>query len=160
MDLAPGQYVLVVADVNAFESAYGQGLPVAGRYSGSLSNGGERIQLCDAIGRIIEDFTYADNWYKITDGGGYSLTVVDVKADPNGLSSADRWRPSAHPGGSPGRRRLLRDSAALWQRRSRAWRGPPLSGWIARATPQNLAAGRLTPARRLTILTMLGSTGP
>jgi hypothetical protein len=49
------------------------------------------------------NFTYADTWFDITDGKGYSLTVVDVKADPSGLSSADRWRPSAHPGGSPGR---------------------------------------------------------
>ena len=103
MDLAPGRYVLVVADVNAFESAYGEGLPIAGRYTGSLSNAGERIQLCDALGGIIEDFTYADNWYKVTDGKGYSLTAVDVKADPSGLASAAYWRPSAHPGGSPGR---------------------------------------------------------
>ena len=102
-DLGPGQYVLVVADVNAFELAYGKGLPIAGRYSGSLSNAGERIQLCDAIGRIIVDFTYSDAWYGITDGGGYSLTVADVKADPGGLSSAGGWRPSAHVGGSPGR---------------------------------------------------------
>jgi hypothetical protein len=102
MDLGPGQFVLVVADVNAFESSYGRGLPVAGQYSGSLSNRGERVQLCDATGRIIADFTYADNWYTATDGGGYSLTVKDVKADPTSLSQKDGWRPSAHVGGSPG----------------------------------------------------------
>jgi len=103
MDLAPGQYVLVVGDVAAFESVYGKGLSVAGPYSGSLSNGREQIQLCDALGRIIVDFTYEDNWYALTDGQGYSLTVVDVKADPSGLSSAGPWRPSARKGGSPGR---------------------------------------------------------
>jgi hypothetical protein len=103
LDLAPGQFVLVVADVNAFESSYGRGLPVAGAYSGSLSNGGEHVQICDAIGRIIADFTYADNWYAATDGSGCSLTVKDVKADPAGLSQKEAWRPSAHVGGSPGR---------------------------------------------------------
>jgi len=103
VDLAPDQTLLVVADIDTFESAYGKGLPITGHYSGNLSNAGERIQLCDALGRIIMNFTYADTWFDITDGKGYSLTVVDVKADPSGLSSADRWRPSAHPGGSPGR---------------------------------------------------------
>jgi hypothetical protein len=103
MDLASGQYVLVVGDVAAFESVYGKGLSLAGQYSGSLSNGGEQIQLCDALGRIIADFTYEDKWYALTDGAGYSLTVVDVKADPSGLSSVGSWRPSAHTGGSPGR---------------------------------------------------------
>jgi hypothetical protein len=102
MDLGPGQFVLVVADVNAFESSYGPGLPVAGQYSGSLSNGGEHVQICDAMGRIIADFTYADNWYTATDGAGYSLTVKDVKLDPTSLSQKDGWRPSAHVGGSPG----------------------------------------------------------
>jgi hypothetical protein len=102
LDLAPGQYVLVVADKAAFESVYGKGLAVAGQYAGSLSNGGERIRLCDALGEVVEDFTYSDDWYHITDGDGFSLTVKDVKADPPGLSTAGAWRPSAHPGGTPG----------------------------------------------------------
>ena len=76
---------------------------MAGQYSGSLSNGGEQIRLCDALGRIIADFTYDDKWYPLTDGQGYSLTVLDVNADPSGLSSAGTWRPSARSGGSPGR---------------------------------------------------------
>jgi hypothetical protein len=103
MDLQPGAFVLVVADAKAFAAAYGIGLPVAGQYSSSLSNGGERIRLCDALGRPIADFVYSDRWYDITDGDGFSLTVKDVKADPAGLSSADAWRPSARAGGSPGR---------------------------------------------------------
>jgi hypothetical protein len=103
LDLAPGQYVLLVADKAAFESVYGKGLNVAGEYSGSLSNGGERLRLCDALGEVVEDFTYSDDWYGITDGDGFSLTVKDVKAGPAGLSTAGAWRPSAHPGGTPGR---------------------------------------------------------
>jgi hypothetical protein len=103
MDVAPGQYTLVVADASAFALTYGSGLPVAGQYVGSLSNSGERIKLRDSLGRTIEDFTYADNWYPTTDGGGYSLVVRDVKADPSTLSSPDAWRPSAHPGGTPGK---------------------------------------------------------
>jgi hypothetical protein len=103
VDLAPGQYVLVVKDVHAFEAKYGPGLPIAGQYVGTLSNAGEHVELQDAAGRIIESFEYRDNWYGITDGPGFSLTVKDpVHADPNALSSKDLWRPSAYTGGSPG----------------------------------------------------------
>ena len=90
-------------DVSAFESAYGKGLPVAGRYSGNLSNEGERIRLCDAIGRPIADFTYDDKWFDSTDGDGFSLCATDPSADPIGLSVAEYWQPSTSRGGSPGR---------------------------------------------------------
>jgi hypothetical protein len=103
MDLAPGQFCLAVSDVNAFESVYGKGLPVAGVYSGKLSNGGEQIKLCDAAGQTIEDFTYSGSWYDLADGQGFSLEVRDVKTDPKALSSKDSWRPSTHLGGTPGR---------------------------------------------------------
>jgi outer membrane protein len=36
----------------AFESKYSTGLPVAGQYTGSLSNGGERLTLLDAVGNV------------------------------------------------------------------------------------------------------------
>ncbi|MHC4642515.1 MAG: hypothetical protein ACYS32_12795, partial [Planctomycetota bacterium] len=31
----------------------------------------------DAIGRTILDFEYRDGWRTITDGGGFSLTIID-----------------------------------------------------------------------------------
>ncbi|MDI6451203.1 lamin tail domain-containing protein [Anaerobaca lacustris] len=101
VELAPGAYVLVAEDVAAFEAAYGAGLPVVGPYSGKLSNAGERIELRDATGAVIQSFTYRDDWYRITDGQGFSLTVKDP-AGSDSLDAKDAWRPSARAGGSPG----------------------------------------------------------
>ncbi|MBN2132607.1 MAG: lamin tail domain-containing protein [Sedimentisphaerales bacterium] len=101
--LGPDEYVLVVKDRDAFEARYGPELPVAGEYSGSLSNAGERIELLDAVGTTIHAFSYEDNWHKTTDGQGYSLTVTDPHGtDPNDLSDGAAWRPSLTLGGSPG----------------------------------------------------------
>jgi len=101
--LAPQAYCLVVKDTSLLETLYGTGLPIAGQYTGSLSNGGERIMLQDAAGRIIHNLRYEDNWYRNTDGDGYSLTVKQpVPADPNALADKASWRPSLRQGGSPG----------------------------------------------------------
>ena len=103
VDLAPGQYVLVVEDVNAFEARYGQGLPVAGRYLGKLANGGEQIELIDAAGTTIHDFGFRDGWRRPTDDEGFSLTIIDpTHADLDSWSSLDAWQPSSEPDGSPG----------------------------------------------------------
>jgi len=102
VELGPGQYALVVEDVNAFESRYGPGLPVAGEYSGKLNNAGERIELNDAIGRMILNFRYEDGWRSITDGDGFSLTIIDAaNPDLSSWDEKDSWRPSAYAGGSP-----------------------------------------------------------
>jgi hypothetical protein len=102
-DLAPGGYCLVVRDPAAFESRYGPGLPVAGRYAGSLNNAGERLELRDAVGTVIHSFRFEDDWFSQTDGHGYSLTLKDpATADPNALGDKTLWRASARPGGSPG----------------------------------------------------------
>jgi hypothetical protein len=101
--LAPKACTLVVKDVAAFVGRYGVDLPIAGQYTGSLSNAGERIELQDAAGRTIVDFTYSDDWYDLTDGMGYSLTVKNpAVTDPNSLSNKDSWRLSEVGGGSPG----------------------------------------------------------
>jgi hypothetical protein len=103
--LEPGKALLIVKDVNAFTAKYGQGLPIAGVYSGSLDNGGETLQLQDAAGKIIHEFSYSDNWYKATDGAGFSLTVkdpMDGGSLSNALGQKQAWRPSTRIGGSPG----------------------------------------------------------
>jgi len=103
-DLAAGGYCLVVKDLAAFQAKYGAGLPIVGQYAGSLANGGERLEVVDAAGMIIESFQYEDNWFKATDGQGYSLAVKNPKApDPRDLGDKNAWRPSTSIDGSPGR---------------------------------------------------------
>jgi len=100
--LLPGEYVLLVKNTVAFESVHGSGLPVAGEYTGSLDNAGERIRLEDPTGATILDFSYSDGWYPITDGVGFSLTIVDPTTDSGVWDAQDGWRASAVSGGSPG----------------------------------------------------------
>ena len=81
----------------SFEARYGKKLPVVGQYAGSLNNGGERIELLDAAGGIIQSFEYKDSWFDQTDGMGFSLTILDPQADGN---DPENWH-AATP--SPGR---------------------------------------------------------
>jgi hypothetical protein len=101
--LPVGGYCLLVKDIAAFEARYGTDLPVVGQYAGSLNNSGERIEFVDATGAVIQSFEYDDDWFDLTDGIGFSLTVRDPwTADARGLDSRSVWRPSAYSGGSPG----------------------------------------------------------
>jgi hypothetical protein len=103
VELEAGEYILVVKDTEAFAAQYGIGYQIAGQYSGSLNNAGERIELEDAAGQTIHNFRYRDGWYDITDGMGFSLTIKDpTVTDPNEWDSKSGWRPSADIGGSPG----------------------------------------------------------
>ncbi len=103
-ELAEGEYITLVKDPAVFMSRYPDFTgAMAGPFSGSLDNSGERIMLVDAVGRVIHDFRYRDDWYDITDGDGFSLTVRTPSVTPAGdwgLKSS--WRPSAMAGGSPG----------------------------------------------------------
>ena len=100
-DLEPGACVLVVKDVDAFAQAYAGDMPIGGQYSGSLSNGGERICLKDAVGQTIADFQYHDEWYPTSDGQGRSLEVQEPTALSD-LSDPEAWHASDHVGGTPG----------------------------------------------------------
>lgn len=99
--LAPGARVLVVKNVNAFSTRYGAGAPVAGQYTGYLDNNGGRLRLLDSANEEILDFRYEDRWHPMTDGLGFSLTVVDDAASPDAWERKDQWRPSGTFGGSP-----------------------------------------------------------
>jgi len=102
IELAPGETVVVVADLEAFEARYGTGLNVAGEFgSSSLSNEGDTIALVDAAGSVIHQFAYgpADGWPAEADGGGSTLEVVDVTGDYNDPAN---WAASTEQGGTPG----------------------------------------------------------
>ena len=100
-NLAPGGYVLVVRNLDAFASRYGANPNVAGAYVGILDNGGENLRLDDAVGEKIHDFSYDNAWYPITDGPGASLVIVNPAADWRTWDFATSWRPSAYDYGSP-----------------------------------------------------------
>jgi hypothetical protein len=108
IELAADEHIVVVGNQNVFTAKYGIpmqsiGINIAGQYSGRLNNVGERIELQDAIGRTILDFSYKDGWRSITDGEGFSLTIIDAtNSDLSSWDEKDSWRPSAYSGGSPG----------------------------------------------------------
>ncbi|MCA9217165.1 MAG: tandem-95 repeat protein, partial [Planctomycetales bacterium] len=102
MQLAAGDRVVIVEDISAFEARYGTTLPVAGQWSGRLSNNGETLTLLAGTEQIHQ-FAYDDAWHESTDGGGHSLEIVNVHAaDVAAWADAESWQPSTQIGGSPG----------------------------------------------------------
>ena len=100
--LDPGAFALVVRDQVVFEALYGVGLPILGEYQpDNLSNDGEHVELRDAAGNVIHEFTFSDAWFSATDGGGYSLVVRDEAADIGDWNTLAGWGISGDPAGNP-----------------------------------------------------------
>ncbi len=107
--LAPGEFVLVVRNREAFTSRYGAGLlhRIAGQYEGKLANEGENVRLVDLWNGAIAEFTYDDEagWPALADGEGHSLVPLEsaLPGEPHGsLRDPANWRASTERGGSPG----------------------------------------------------------
>ncbi|MGA2068975.1 MAG: lamin tail domain-containing protein, partial [Thermoguttaceae bacterium] len=121
--LAPGGYVLLVSDLQAFDFRHGSGLPVAGEYTGHQSNGGELMSLDQfgpadpATGYIpsyavdLVDYSDAAPWPTQPDGNGPALIRVhmaDYGNDPaNWMASGDG--PVTNVGGNAGAASLTLD---------------------------------------------------
>ncbi|MFQ6049373.1 MAG: hypothetical protein ACE5K7_08415, partial [Phycisphaerae bacterium] len=92
-------------DLDEFTAHYGSGSNVAGQYSGSLNNAGEKllVQLPDPLPLGISRFAYESFWYPTTDGGGYSLVIRDPAAPLFTWNQAAGWQVGSELGGSPGR---------------------------------------------------------
>ncbi|MCH2062689.1 MAG: Ig-like domain-containing protein [Roseibacillus sp.] len=103
MTLAPGEYAVVVSDTDVFQAVYGFGVNIAGEWSGRLDNDQDRLRLeIVALNAVVHDFTYRDSWYPSTDGGGYSLVIVDESANAGWWGERESWTAGAVGVGSPG----------------------------------------------------------
>ncbi|HEX2750321.1 MAG TPA: lamin tail domain-containing protein, partial [Verrucomicrobiales bacterium] len=105
--LAPGARLVIARDRAAFLSRYpgaSASLAAGAFLNGTaLDNSGEHLQLLDAGGGIIKDFTYDDRfpWPEAADGDGGSLVLIAPLTNPDHTLPAN-WRSSAAPGGNPG----------------------------------------------------------
>ncbi len=79
--IAAGGYLVVAKDAARFQLEYG--FAPAAVYTGSLSNGGEKITVKDAGAVEIDSVTYSDRdpWPTVTDGVGPSLELIDSSVD-------------------------------------------------------------------------------
>ena len=100
--LQPGQIIVLAssASPNSFAGQY-PGVTVFGYFQGTLSNGGERLALRDAAGRVIASVHYDDEngWPPAADGLGPSLEIVDPLDDPDAPAN---WQARLNAAGSPG----------------------------------------------------------
>ena len=100
--LGAGQFAVLVSNPTAFAAKY-PGVPIAGSYTGRLSNSGETLTLVHAVGTPIFNVNFSDSppWPQSADGSGFSLVPINpsLNADP---ADPANWRASSAPGGSPG----------------------------------------------------------
>ena len=98
--LPAGERLVIVSREETFRKRYGSKVAVAGEYQGNLSNGGERIEISNAAGVILE-FVFDDNppWPEAPDGDGFSLVLKSPNADP---TDSANWTVSQKVGGTPG----------------------------------------------------------
>ncbi len=102
----------MVEDRAAFEFRYGHGLPVAGAWSGGLSNQSETLTLLSYRDDVIQQFAYHDSdfWPGRADGTGSSLEVIRTAGN---YDDSDNWQPSVDFGGSPGRAGSVRPPVVI-----------------------------------------------
>ena len=104
--LDPGERVLIVCNLAAFQARYGVSYNnrIAGEYLPSrLDNAGERLHLVDALGNTIADFTYNDKhpWPTQSGFAGYSMVLKSTALPSPDYASAENWRSSTQLGGNP-----------------------------------------------------------
>ncbi|NQT89430.1 lamin tail domain-containing protein, partial [bacterium] len=103
LTVAAGEYILVVRNEAAFATRYDTtGMNIVDEFIGLLDNAGERVKIETDVGQQIHKFDYSENWYPITDAGGFSLSIVDENGDLRLWDKKVGWQPSWNGGGSPG----------------------------------------------------------
>jgi hypothetical protein len=113
VSIPAGGYLVVAANVSAFNSRYPGVANVVGGWTGRLSNSRDEIELEDASGNQVDLVEYADQgdwgvhirgglgweWTSPADGSGSSMELRQA-ALPN--DSGQNWLASTTAGGTPG----------------------------------------------------------
>ena len=110
-----GGYIVVAANVVAFQAAYPAVSNVVGGWTGSLSNSAEKIELRNAALVVRDTVSYADegdwalrvreatwngwDWQSLAKTGGRTLELRNAAVDNN---NGQNWGDSAAVGGTPG----------------------------------------------------------
>ena len=117
--LGAGQYLVVAADVNVFMAKHPGVTNVVGGWTGWLRNSGEKLELVDSAGAVVNTVRYADQgdwgvrelgpassgqrgwqWSDASDGDGKSLELINASL-PNEFGQ--NWAASLAKGGTPGK---------------------------------------------------------
>lgn len=104
--LAPGEFVLIVCDKEAFEARYGTDFShrIAGEFAPTrLDNAGERIHVVDGLGNTIADFRYNDKapWPEAAGIDGFSMVLKTSALPEPDYTIPQNWAASGQLGGTP-----------------------------------------------------------
>ncbi|MEM7314315.1 MAG: lamin tail domain-containing protein, partial [Planctomycetota bacterium] len=106
VSMAPGDRGVIVRNTAAFQIRYGTNVNILGQYSGGLANGGEQLELVDALGNQLLNMEYGDDdlWPESTDGVGATLVWNGDVNDDTSLAAGKHfsWTHSAELWGTPG----------------------------------------------------------
>ena len=104
--IAPNSYMVVAADLIAFNSEYSDVTNLVGDLGFNLAGGSDQVRLYDNAGLLIDSLQYSDNmpWDSLADGTGYTLELVDATSEN---MFAENWRASAQIGGTPGSKNTM-----------------------------------------------------
>ncbi len=106
--LAAGGYLVVCRKTEIVLANYGRDVPVVGEFTGKLSHRGEKLQLCNAAGKVVDSLKYKDQEPWPIGPDGHSASLERICPFTSGEDSAN-WAgsilpPFEKPAGTPGRR--------------------------------------------------------
>jgi hypothetical protein len=106
-----GGFLVIARDSVALQRARGLDLRALGNFTGRLSHKGEKIELLDAAGRVVEKLHFRDQvpWPLGGDGYGSSLervTTGGAADDPHNWAASEKAS-AGTPGGTPDERNTV-----------------------------------------------------
>ncbi len=106
--LPAGGYLVICRKAEMLRANYGRDVPVVGEFSGKLSHRGEKLELCNSKGTVVDALKYKDHeqWPIGPDGHSASLERICPFAagdDPANWAGSI-LPPFEKPAGTPGRR--------------------------------------------------------
>ena len=150
--IEPGAYLVVAEDPGFLQKKFG--IPALGPYRGHLSSKGERLTLCDAAGKVVNQIAFQNGfpWPVVGGKPGYSIELLNPTFD-NTLGG--NWRASVAGNFSPTSASTPSASGSALIPQHASWRmfkgtreaSQPAAAWHAPGfndsqwPPANLAAG-------------------